>query len=159
MSEGKKRIKGVLTALTLIFGSVVMGHPINDYYKTHKNDQGMEARTVPPKMASLLVDEDYPEAIDVLKSLTTLKYLNYYGDEDKIQHYAQKAISAKGNYTGLLNEIDGNRKLSVFGIKKKGTVRKLIAVVQTKTQFILLIGKGRLTDQHIRSLPALSKEI
>jgi hypothetical protein len=110
-------------------------------------------------MASLMIDDDYPEAIDVLQSLSALKYLNYYGDQKKIIEYAQKATSAKGNYSMLLDEVDGSRKLSVFGVKKKGTVRKLIAIVQTKTQFVLLIGKGKLTDEQIKALPALSKEI
>lgn len=159
MKAGKKRLKGVLLGIGLMASAMLFAHPINDYYKTHKNDAGMEARTIPPKVASLMVDDDYPEAIDVLQSLSALKYLNYYGDEDKIKNYAKKAISAKGNYSELLNEVDGNRKLSVFGVKKKGKVRKLIAIVETKTQFILLIGKGRLTDKQIKALPALSKEI
>ena len=110
-------------------------------------------------MASLFVDEDYPEAIDLLQSLYSLKYLNYYGEKSMISEYANKAIAAKGSYTSLLDDVDGNRTVKVFGEKKNGTVHKIIAVVQTKTQFLLLIGKGKLTNSQIASLPALSKEI
>lgn len=135
------------------------GHPINSFYKQHKNDMDMESRQVPPKMASMFVDEDYPEAIEVLKSLSSLKYLNYYGEKDQIEDYASRAVAAKGHYGSLLDEVDGSRHVRVFGEKKNGKVRKIIAVVKTKTQFLLLIGKGKLTKKHIESLPALSKEI
>lgn len=154
----RKTIIGVLFFL-LAPALTVAGHPINDFYKKHKNDADMEAKVLPPKMASLFVDEDYPEAIDLLQSLHSLKYLNYYGEKHEISNYAQDAISHKGTYEQLLDEVDGNRIVKVFGEKKKGTVRKIIAVVQTKTQFLLLIGKGKLSKSQIAGLPAISKEI
>ena len=142
-----------------LFVSTANTHPIDDYYKLHKNDAKMEAKIVPPKVAARMVDKDYPEAIDMLKSMTTLKYLNYWGDFKTIKTYAKKAISAKGNYPLLLEKTEGKRSISVFGIKKKGFVRRLFAVVQTKTQFILMIGKGKLTQSQLNWLPSLSKEI
>ena len=119
----------------------------------------MEAKIVPPKIAARMVDEDYPEAIEMLKSMSALKYLNYWGDQNKIKEYAKRAISANGNYPLLLEKSEGNRSISVFGLKKKGLVRRLFAVVQTKTQFILMIGKGKLSQKQLNWLPTLSKEI
>ncbi|MFT4602736.1 MAG: hypothetical protein ACI857_002923 [Arenicella sp.] len=148
-----------LTIIGLFLFASTFAHPIDDYYKTYKNDSGMEAKTVPPKLASLFIDEEYPEAIDVLQAMSTLKYLNFYGDQSVIEKYAMDAIGAKGDYKELLHEVDGSRTVNVYGIKKKGKVRKIIAVVRTKSQFLLLIGKGKLTKKHIASLPALSKEI
>lgn len=146
--------------LILITSSTAFSHPINDYYKAHKNDAGVEARIVPPKMASLLVDEDYPEAIDVLKSLTALKYLNYQGgDKQRVKNYASQAHKAKGTYKLLLEETKDNRVVKVFGEKKNGTVRNVIAVIETNSQFLLLIGKGKLTDKQIKYLPILSEEL
>ncbi|MBD3638318.1 MAG: DUF4252 domain-containing protein [Crocinitomicaceae bacterium] len=153
----KSRLLGVL--FILLASITYAGHPINDFYKKHKNDKDMEAKILPPKAASLFVDEDYPEAIDLLQSLTTLKYLNYYGEKTKISEYARKAISAKGSYESLLDDVDGNREVKVFGERKNGTVRKVIAVVETKTQFVLLIARGKLSNSQIAGLPALSKEI
>ncbi len=136
------------------------GHPIDDYYKIYKDDPGIEARVVPPKMAALLVEEEYVEAIDLLKSMTALKYLNYTGgDQVRVKSYADLAKKAKGNYQLLLEKIDGSRKVSVFGTKNKGTVRNIFAVVETQTQFLLMIGKGKLTDEQINYLPELSKEL
>ncbi|MFK8039439.1 MAG: DUF4252 domain-containing protein [Crocinitomicaceae bacterium] len=157
--ESQKIIKTTLILIFLISSTVSLCHPIDDYYKLHKNDQKMEAKIVPPKIAARMVDEDYPEAIDMLKSMTTLKYLNYWGDINKIKKYALQAISAKGNYPLLLEKTEGKRSISVFGIKKNSLVRRLFAVVQTKTQFILMIGKGKLTQEQLNWLPALSKEI
>ncbi|MCB9222693.1 MAG: DUF4252 domain-containing protein [Crocinitomicaceae bacterium] len=154
------KIRGlVVAAFLVIFTTTFANHPINDYFKQHKNDPDMEAKVVPPKMASLFVDEDYPEAIDLLQSMTSLKYLNYYGDKSKIEQYANNAISAKGSYKSLLDEVDGTRVVKVYGEKKKGTVRKIMAVVQTKSQFLLIIGTGKLTNKQIQGLPELSKEI
>ncbi|MEX1003337.1 MAG: DUF4252 domain-containing protein [Crocinitomicaceae bacterium] len=152
----------ILTTLFIVLNIPAfsfMGHPISDYYKKHKNDLGMEAKVIPPKAASLLVDEDYPEAIDILQSMTTLKYLNYYGKNPAIKQYANGAISSKGLFKSLFHDVDGNREVSVYGEKKGGTVRKVIAIVQTKTQFLLLIGRGKLTNDQIAHFPALSKEI
>lgn len=150
-------------AATLIVFLIVgfsFGHPIDDYYKTHKNDSGMEAKIVPPKIASFFIDEeDYPEAIDLLQSMSALKYLNFYGDNKKIKDYAKKAASSSGNYKELLNNQDGSRHVHVFGKKKKGKVRKIMAIVQTNSQFLLIIGKGKLSEKQIAALPALSKEI
>ncbi|UKN01934.1 DUF4252 domain-containing protein [Paracrocinitomix mangrovi] len=157
LTANKHRLLGLFFVL---FVSVAYGaHPINEFYKQHKNDKDMEAKVVPPKVVSLFVDEDYPEAIDVLQSLTALKYLNFYGDKTQISNYAKNAIAAKGTYKSLLEDVDGNRKVAVFGEKKNGSVRKIIAVVETRTQFLLLIGKGKLTNKQIQHLPALSKEI
>ncbi len=155
----------ILTGNMLFFlfiffnASLLYAHPIDDYYKTHKNDQKMEAKVIPPKIAARMVDEDYPEAIEMLKSMSMLKYLNYWGDSEKIKQYAAKAIAANGNYPLLLKKSEGKRKISVFGLKKKGLVRRLFAVVQTKTQFILMIGKGKITETQLNWLPSLSKEI
>lgn len=159
MRVGKSSLKSVLLVCGIMVSAVVFGHPINDYYKEHKNDSGMESQVVPPKLAALMIDEDYPEAIDVLKSLSALKYLNFSGDKERIKNYATKALSSQGDYDLLLEEKDRRGKLSVFGKKKKGTVRKLFVVVQTKSEFLLLIGKGKLTDDQIEVLPELAKEI
>ncbi|MFK8046697.1 MAG: DUF4252 domain-containing protein [Crocinitomicaceae bacterium] len=134
-------------------------HPIYDFYKKHKTDQKMESKIVPPKVAARIVDEDYPEAIKMLKSMTTLRYLNFWGETQKIRKYAKSAISANGNYPLLLKKTEGKRSISVFGLKKKGFVRSLFAVIQTNNQFILIIGKGKLTQQQLNYLPSLSKEI
>ena len=147
------------TIIILLFLASSFSHPIDDYYKTYKDDIGMESKSVPPKLASLFIDEDYPEAIEVLQAMSALKYLNFYGDQTVVDNYAAKAINAKGDYTQLLHEVDGSRTVNVYGVKKKGKVRKIIAVVKTKSQFLLLIGKGKLTKKHIAALPALSKEI
>lgn len=160
MKKGKKNQSLFLGILVLFSANFTLAHPIDDYYKDHKNDAGVEARIIPPKMAALLVDEDCPEAIDVLKSLTALKYLNYAGgDQERVKKYGEQARKAKGNYTLLLEDSDGSRVTKVFGTKKKGTTRNIIAVVETKTQFLLLIGKGNLTDEQIHYLPILSKEL
>lgn len=154
-------LKISVALLFILFGmGATFGHPIDEYYKIHKNDAGVEAHIVPPKMAALLVDEDYPEAIAVLKSLSALKYLNYVGgDQLRVKSYADQAKKVKGTYKLLLEEIEGSRIVKVFGIKKKGTVRNIIALVETQTQFLLLIGKGKLTDEQLNYLPALSKAL
>ena len=153
-------LKLQLTLVAIILTGFVFGHPIDDYYKNHKNDSGMEAKIVPPKLASFFVDEeDYPEAIDLLQSMTTLRYLNFYGDKKIIQEYAKSAQNSSGSYKELLNNRDGSRLVQVFGKKKKGKVRRIMAIVQTKSQFLLIIGKGKLSDKQIKALPALSKEI
>ena len=150
-------IAALLFASTICYGFI--GHPINDYYKKHKHDRGMEAKTIPPKAASLFVDEDYPEAIDILQSMTTLKYLNYYGEQETIERYALKAKSAKGGFQSIFNDREGTREVAVFGEKKGGKVRKVIAVVKTSSQFILVIGRGKLSNRQIAYFPALSREI
>ncbi len=147
------------TILGVLFSALVFAHPIQDYYQKHKHDKNMEARIIPPKAASLLVDDDYPEAIDILKSLSALKYMNFHGDSDKVIQYATAAIAAKGDYQSIFSEETDQRKIKVFGTKKKGMVRKLIAVVQTKSQFVLMIGKGKLSERQISFLPMLAKEI
>jgi hypothetical protein len=154
------KLRGFVVAVFVLFiSSAFAGHPINDFYKKHKDDPDMEAKVVPPKLASLFVDEDYPEAIDVLQSMTSLRYLNYYGDKQKIVDYTLGALRSKGAYKELLDEVDGSRQVKVYGEKKRGKIKKIFAVVQTKTQFLLLIGKGNLSKKQIDSLPALSKEI
>jgi hypothetical protein len=159
MNQNKPKLTFKLTFIGLLFLGTSFAHPIDDYYKAHKSDNGMESKKVPPKMASLFIDEDYPEAIEVLKAMSSLKYLSFYGDKSEILKYAKKALAAKGNYKSLLNELDGSRTVQVFGEKKNGKIRKIIAIVQTKSQFLLLIGKGKLTTAHIGYLPELSKEI
>lgn len=159
MENRPTKQQGLVILLILICSASFAGHPINDFYKSHKDDSGMEAKTLPPKLASLFIDEDYPEAIDLLQSMSALKYLNFYGDKTQISKYFNQAVSAKGSYSSLLEDVDGNRTVSVYGEKKNGSVRKVIAVVQTKTQFLLLIGKGKLSNAQIKSLPLLSKEI
>ena len=153
-------VKLTLTLIAFIFTGFSFGHPIDDYYKSHKNDSGMEAKIVPPKLASFFIDEeDYPDAIDLLQSMTSLKYLNFYGDSKKIKEYAKMAESSSGNFKELLKNKDGSRLVHVFGKKKKGKVRKIMAIVQTNSQFLLIIGKGKLSQRQIGALPALSKEI
>lgn len=159
MTDSRKIRGFVVAVFTLFISTAFAGHPINDFYKKHKDDPDMEARVVPPKLASLFVDEDYPEAIDVLQSMTSLKYLNYYGDKQKIVNYTLGAIKSKGSYNELLDEVEGNRQVKVFGENRNGKVKKVFAVVQTKTQFLLIIGKGNLSKSQIAGLPALSKEI
>lgn len=153
------KLIALMSLFIMFIASQAFTHPIDDYYNKYKNDQGMEAKKVPPKLASLFVDEDYPEAIDVLQSLSALKYLNFYGDKSQIEQYATHAISSKGSYKELLKQKEGSRIVHVYGEKKRGKVRKIIAIVQTKSQFLLLIGKGKLSKKQIAYLPALSKEI
>ena len=161
MKQQANKPNNMLRVIGLLFCFSIFSfsHPIDDFYKKHRNDDKMEAKKIPPKLASMFVDEDYPEAIDLLKSMNSLKYLNFYGDKSKIDNYAERATAANGNYTLLLDEIEGSRKVVVFGKKKNGNVRKLMAVVQTNSQFLLLIGKGRLTNKQIEGLTDLSKEI
>ena len=159
MSKGRSKLGLMIGVMGMVFSLAVFATPINDYYKAHKNDIGMEARAIPPKMASLMLDDDEEEAIDVLQSLTALKYLNYNGDQSRVEKYAKQATSAKGNYSKLLVDEDSRRKVSVYGIKKRGKVRKIIGIVETKSQFVLILGKGKLTDQQIQYLPMLAKEL
>lgn len=159
MEKGRSKLGILLATFGIMFSAMVFATSINDYYKKHKNDIGMEAKAIPPKMASLMLDDDYEEAINVLQSLTALKYLNYYGDQKRVQNYAKQATSAKGNYSKLLVDDDGKRKVSVFGIKKRGKVRKIIGIVETKSQFVLILGKGKLSEQQIKYLPMLAKEL
>ncbi len=159
MNRGRNKLKLVLSLVGIVFSIVVFATPINDYYKAHKNDIGMEARAIPPKMASLMLDDDEEEAIDVLQSLTALKYLNYNGDQKRVKKYAKQAVSAKGDYSKLLVNEDGVRKVSVYGVEKRGKVRKIIGIVETKSQFILILGKGKLSEKQIQYLPMLAKEL
>jgi hypothetical protein len=159
MNKGRSKLGLVLGLVGVLLSAIVFATPINDYYKRHKNDIGMEARAIPPKLASLMLDDDEEEAIDILQSLSALKYLNYSGDQNRVENYAKQATSAKGKYSKLLTEDDGYRKVSVFGIKKKGKVRKIIGIVETKSKFVLIIGKGKLSDKQISYLPLLAKEI
>ncbi|MBN4073104.1 DUF4252 domain-containing protein [Crocinitomix catalasitica] len=146
--------------MTLVLAcSVGFAQEINDFYSKHKNDVGMESKKIPPKMASLFVDEDYPEAIDILKSLTSLKYLNFWGDEKSIQKYAVEARANKGSYQFLLETSDKHRKVYVFGIKKGGKVKKIMAVVESNSQFLLIIARGKLSKKQIANIPILAKEI
>ncbi|MCC7453647.1 MAG: DUF4252 domain-containing protein [Crocinitomix sp.] len=155
-----KAIRSIFLVILFCGMGIGFGHPIDDYYKIYKDDPGVEARVVPPKMAALLVEEEYVEAIELLKSMTALKYLNYTGgDQVRVKSYVDLAKKAKGNYQLLLEKIDGSRTVSVFGTKNKGTVRNIFAVVETQTQFLLMIGKGKLTDEQINYLPELSKEL
>jgi len=159
---------GLIIIIMACLTAITFAHPIDDYYNLHKNDNGMESKKIPPKLASLMVDDDYPKAIDLLQSMITLKYLNFYGDKSLIDKYASQAKSSKGSFEQLLETVvvyrmsesnNGSRSVSVFGIKKRGKVRKVIGVVSTKSQFILIIGRGKLTQSQIESLPDLSKEI
>lgn len=148
-----------MVGLLILFSTLNFAHPINDYYKAHKGDAGMDAKIIPPKLAALLVDDDYEEAIDILQSLTALRYMNYSGNKEKVNNYAKQATAAKGNYKELLSQTEGNQKIAVYGIQKKGEIRKLMVVVETNSEFLLMIGKGKLTDKQIRLLPELAKEI
>jgi len=153
MMREKEKIWAII--MGMILSVFVFASPIKDYYKLHKKDYGMEARVIPPKVAAMIVAEDYPEAVDLLKSLSALKYLNYRGKTKKVAQYADRAIQAKGNQQLLLDEKSDGKKIKVFGSKKKGYIRKIMAVVYTKTQFVLLIGKGKLSESQIQSMPAI----
>ncbi len=153
------KINIIITSLLLLFTFTSNAHPIDDYYSQHKDDNGMESKKIPPKMAAMMVDDEYTEAIDILKSLRSLKYLNYYGDETKIQNYGKTASSKKGNFSQLLDTVEGTRNIKVFGIKKKNKIKKVMVVVVSKVQFLLIIAKGKLVDSQIDYLPQLSKEI
>ena len=112
--------------LGMILTISTQAHPIQDFYKKHKNDNGMEAQIVPPKIAAMWVDDDYEEAIDILKSMRSLKYLNFQGDLAAISRYAQNAEKAKGHFQLLLNETDQRGKIKVFGERKNGYVAAFI---------------------------------
>ena len=160
MQPPKNLLNFSLLILAFVFTAGSMSaHPIDDYFKKHKNDHEMESKIVPPKIASQVVDKDYPEAIDILKSMSALRYLNYYGELQQIKKYAKQALAAKGTYPLLLEKNEGTRNVKVFGMKKNGMVRRLFAVVQSKTQFLLIIGKGKLSNTQIQYLPILAKEL
>ncbi|MFD1551909.1 hypothetical protein DNU06_01580 [Putridiphycobacter roseus] len=160
MQPPKNLLNFNVLILTLVFTmGTTTAHPIDDYFKKHKNDHEMESKIVPPKIASQVVDKDYPEAIAILKSMSALRYLNYYGDLNQIKKYAKQALAAKGSYPLLLEKKEENRNIKVFGIKKNGLVRRLFAVVQSKTQFLLIIGKGKLSNTQVQYLPILAKEL
>lgn len=152
-------IPGIVLLFTLFSTLSAHGQEIEDYYALHKNDNGMESGIVPPKLASLFVDEDYPDAIDVLKSLHSLKYLNYWGKGNEIHRYSSDAQHYKGSFDLLLQTTDKGRLVNIYGTEKKGTIRKVMVVVETSSQFILLIGKGKLSHSQLNKLPELSKEI
>jgi hypothetical protein len=154
----RRKVIGLIF-LGMILAISTQAHPIQDFYKKHKKDNGMEAQIVPPKIAAMWVDEDYDEAIDILKSMRSLKYLNFQGDMNQINRYAQNAEKAKGHFQLLLNEEDQRGNIKVFGERKNGFVRHLFAVVQTAREFVLVIGKGKLSDDQVAALPALAKEI
>lgn len=156
MSRG---IKQILLVMGFFFVNSALAHPIQDFYKKHKNDKEMEAQIVPPKIAAMWIDEDYQEAIDILKSMSTLKYLNFQGEKSAISQYAKKAIASQGGHELLLTDQDKRGKIKIFGERKKGFVRKLFAVVETANEFVLVIGKGKLTSDQVAALPALAREI
>lgn len=156
MSRG---IKQILFVLGVFMVNFTQAHPIQDFYKKHKKDKDMEAQIVPPKIAAMWVDEDYEEAIDILKSMTALKYLNFQGDQSAISRYAKNAIASKGGYELLLTDQDKRGKIKVFGQRKNGFVRKLFAVVETSSEFVLVVGKGKLSSDQVAALPALAREI
>ena len=143
-TRAKIKLFGVFFILLSSTANAAFGerHPINQFYKEHRFDTDMEAKHIPPKLASLFVDDDYRDAIDVLQALNALKYLNYYGEKSKISEYAQEAVAAQGDYESLYDEVEGSRSVKVFGEKKDRIVRKFFAVIETNTQFLLLIGKG-----------------
>lgn len=145
----------IFLLVTAVFGA----HPINNFYSKYKNDKNMESRTIPPKLAALFIDKDYPDAIDVLKSMYALKYLNFSGDQLKVKNYATKARLAKGDYERLLEENTARKKVDVFGLKKRGFVRRIIAIVEFKDQFLLVVGKGKLSQNQLNKLPALAEEL
>ncbi|MCG8574548.1 MAG: DUF4252 domain-containing protein [Flavobacteriales bacterium] len=159
MSNRGRKSHLLLAILLLTFVGSSFAKEINDFYSRHKNDIGMEAKIVPPKMASMFVDEDYPEAIDILKSLNSLKYLNFWGDQKSIQKYAVEARAHSGAHESLLEVDDKVRKVHVFGTKKRGKVKKIMAVVESKSQFLLIIAKGKLSQNQIAHIPTLAKEI
>ena len=157
--ERNLRLNSCILMVGILFSTLGFSNPINDYYKAHKTDLGMEAKTIPPKIAALWIDDDYTEAKEILKSFTTLKYLDFEGEHNKIRFYVKNAILAKGKHKQLLEDANDDRKIIVFGVEKKGVVRKLMAVVETKTRFILVIGKGKLSKTQLKLFPDLAKEL
>lgn len=157
----RTNIKAILTALIVIVFSANTGfcESIEDFYKRHKNDSGMEARLVPPKLASMMLEEDYDEAKNVLMSLRSLKYMNYWGKTDKISSYTKAANDAASEHQMLMEDVVDNKKIRVFGTKKNGTIRKILVVVESNAQFLLMIGKGKLSTAQLKMIPELSKEI
>ena len=152
-------LKTTFTLIFSLFTIIIFAHPIDDFYKKHKNDVSMESKKIPPKVAAMMIDDDYTDAIDILKSLRSLKYLNFYGDEKTISNYAKSAIKERGNYSKLLDTVEGTRSIIAFGQKKKNVVKKIIVIVETPVQFILIVAKGKLNSSQIAKLPALSQEI
>ena len=159
--SNRRVITYLLVMALILAGSVGFAQgEINDFYNRVKDDTGMESKRIPPKMASFFVEEeDYPEAVDILKSLTSLKYLNFWGDEHTIKKYAVEARANTGDHKSLLESDDKVRKVHVFGIKKRGKIKRVIAVCESKSQFLLIIAKGKLTKKQLDNVPALAKEI
>lgn len=157
--QTKNLFCGLLVAVFSVGTPAFSGDAIDDFYKAHKNDQDMEARKIPPKAASLMVDDEYVDAIDILQSMYSLKYLNYYGDKKKIGTYFDNAIKHKEGFEQLFTDTDYYRTVTVFGIRKKNKVKKVMAVMKAQNQFLLVIGKGNLTEAQVAKFPELSKEI
>lgn len=159
--SNRKVITYLLVMVLILVGSVGLAQgEINDFYNKHKDDSGMEAKRIPPKLASFFVEEeDYPEAVDLLQSLSSLKYLNYWGDANSIKRYALEARANTNGHKSLLESDDKIRKIHVFGIKKRGKIKKIIAVCESKSQFLLIIAKGKISKGQLASIPSLAKEI
>lgn len=147
----------------LLLGFTIAAHgeeEIDAFYNEFKNAEGMESRKIPPKLATLFLDdEEYPEVEDILMSLTSMKYLNFYGDREVVEEYAQKAAKASTGYQLLDQETDKKRWVKLFGQRKNGFVKKVFAVLSSHNQFTLVIGKGKLTDDQIALFPELVAEI
>ena len=150
----------VLSILLVGFANLSLADAYEDFYKEVKNDNGMEAKRIPPKLAALFIDEeDYPEAVDVLGSLRSLKYLNYYGDSKRVEKYTEAALSTNHKFTKLGESEGYKKKVYLFGIWKKDYVKKIVAIVHKEKEFYLVIGKGKIRENQIALFPSLADEI
>ncbi|MCH2234672.1 MAG: DUF4252 domain-containing protein [Crocinitomicaceae bacterium] len=150
----------VISILLVGFANISLADAYEDFYKEVKNDRGMEAKRIPPKLAALFIDEeDYPEAVDVLGSLRSLKYLNYYGDSKRVEKYTEAALSTNHKFTRLGESEGYKKKVYLFGIWKKDFVKKIVAVVHKEKEFYLVIGKGKIKESQIALFPSLADEI
>lgn len=151
---------GLIIMVIGMFPIISLADSYEDLYDEMKKNPVMEAKRIPPKVASLMIDkDDYPEAVDVLSSMNSLKYLNYYGEKEKANSFYKKSLNHGGDYKKLGVHEDFYRTVTLFGIYKKGFVKKIVAVVQKQREFFLVIGKGKLSDKQIELFPMLVKEI
>ena len=92
-------------------------------------------------------------------SLRSLKYLNYYGDKNKVEKYTTEALSTNHKFAKLGVSEGYKKKIYLFGIWKKGYVKKIVAIVHKEKDFYLVIGKGKLTQAQVELFPSLAEQI
>ena len=151
-----------LIGLILLLGisNVVLADSFDDFFKRNKSEPGMESKRIPPKLAALFIDkEENPEAVDVLGSMTSLKYLNYYGNAEKASDYAAQALKVKAGFIKLGETTGYKKEIYLFGIRKGDYVKKIVAVVRKQKDFYFVIGKGKLSQEQVELFPMLADEI